>query len=190
MTTKAELRELVRRRLEDTSLTAPLWDDETLDDALADGLARYGALVPLEMRSTVAVSDGDEEITVAGLVAGEWIVDVRDPAGRPVEAWRWWAGAIRLARSATGGDWTVDWRAPRLLPAADGDAMPVRAGDEGAVSLIAAASALRRRAVEEAKRGGRGTDALPALALEWERSGERQARARGRRVRAYVAGGG
>lgn len=201
MTTKAELREMVRRRVEDTSLTAPLWDDETLDDALADGLARYGTIVPLEERTTVAVADADEAITVSGLESGTAIARVIAPSGCVVprfesdedaagQGWRWWAGAIRLARPATAGDWIVEWGAPRLLPQLDADAMPVRSGDEAAVSLLAAASALRRRAVEEAKRGGRGTEALLALAISWEQAGERQARARGRAVRSFTARGG
>jgi hypothetical protein len=201
MTTKAELREMVRRRVEDTSLTAPLWDDETLDDALADALARYGAIVPMEERVTVTVTEGDEAITVSGLESGAAIVRVVDPSGGVVprfepedgaagQGWRWWAGAIRLALPARAGDWYVEWRAPRRLPALDADEAPVRSGDEAAVSLLAAASALRVRAVDEAKRGGRGTDALLALASAWERTGERQARARSRTVRSFVAHGG
>jgi hypothetical protein len=193
---------IVLRLVEDTSLS-PLWDDETLYDALADGLSRYGAIVPLEERSTVTVADGADGLTVSGLENGAAVARVIDPAGCAVprlgeqepnsgagQGWRGWAGEIRLARHAAAGDWMVEWRMPRLLPALDADAMPVRSGDEGAVSLIAAASALRRRAVEEAKRGGRGTENLLALALAWEQAGERQARGRGRALRSFVANGG
>ncbi len=201
MTTKAELRDMVRRRVEDTSLTSPLWDDETLDDALADGLARYGAIVPLEERSTIAVAEGVEEISVEELERGMAVARVIDPAGRVTpridhpgagvgQGWRWWAGAIRLAVPAVAGAWVIEWRKPRLLPALDEDEMPVRNGDAGAVSLLAAASALRRRAVEEAKRGGRGTEGLVVLATAWEQAGERQARSRGRAIRSFVANGG
>lgn len=198
MATKSELRELVRRRLEDVSV-APLWDDATLDDALADGLSRYGAMVPLEERSSIVVASGAVGFAVPGLESGMAIRQVIAPSGtivpaaiastfeEPGQAWRWWAGEIRLAKAAAGGAWIVEWHRPRLLPASDGNAMPVRAGDEGAVSLFASASALRRRAIEEAKRGGRGVDGLVMLAGEWELAGENQARGLGRRVRSFTA---
>ena len=198
MTTKAELRAALRRRLEDVPVTG-LWDDATLDDALADGLSRYGTIAPLEERTTVVVSDGALSFTVAGLETersdcsrarsgagsgfaisgggsrsagtGMALVGRRGPAGE----------------TGAGGNWIIEWHRPRLLPASDAGLAPVNAGDEGAVTLIAAGSALRRRAVEEAKRGGRGVEGLLALAQEWEATGEHQARARGRNVRSFVA---
>lgn len=198
MTTKVELRELVRRRLEDSSV-APLWDDETLNDAMADGLSRYGAIVPLDERSTVAVVSGASGFAVPGLESGMAIREVFAPNGavvpaavaagfeEPGQAWRWWAGQILLAKPAAGGNWVVEWRRPRLLPSGDGETVPIRAGDEGAVSLFAAASAIRRRTVEEAKRGGRSVETLLMLAGDWELAGERQARGSSRQVRAFTA---
>jgi hypothetical protein len=197
MATKAEMNALVRRRLEDASV-APLWDDATIDDALADGLSRYGAFVPLEMQSSVIVASGATGFSVTGLESGQAIRQVFAPNGRLVPAavaacfeastqtWRWWAGQILLAKPAAGGTWIVEWRKPRLLPANDGDAMPARAGDEGAVSLFAAASAIRRRAVEEAKRGGRSIEALVMLAGEWERAAELHARGINRAVHSFI----
>lgn len=197
MTTKLELRELVRRRLEDVSV-APLWDDTTIDDAMADGLMRYGSIVPLEQRSSIAVSSGVHEFTVPGLESGMAIREVFAPNGtlvppalastfeEPGQAWRWWAGQILLAKPAAGGNWIVEWRRPRLLPANDGDPVPMREGDEGAVSLFAAASAIRRRTVEDAKRGGRSIETLVMLASDWELAGERQARGLGRQVRSFA----
>src|SRR3954447_13397928 len=198
MTTKAELRTALRRRLEDVPVTG-LWDDATLDDAMTDGLSRYGAIAPLEERTTVVVSEGSLSFTVAGLETGKAIVRLLDPAvavvpaflakdgDQPGQGWRWWAGEIRLAKPARVGSWIVEWHRPRLLPASDAGLVAVNTGDEGATTLIAAGSALRRRAVEEAKRGGRGVEELLALAQEWEATGERQARARGRNVRSFVA---
>lgn len=201
MTTKAEFRDLLRRALEDTSLTAPFWGDDTLDDATAEALARYGAIVPLEVRSSEAIAPNATQISVSGLESGGWIVAVRDPGGRliepigaddriPAQGWRWWNGAIDLKRPAAGGTWTIDWRAPRLLPASDSDDMPIGAGDEAAVCHFAAATALRRRAIEEAKRSGRGGEDLLTLALSFERSGERLARNRGRQLRGSIARNG
>jgi hypothetical protein len=197
VTTKAEFRDLLRRTLEDTSLSAPLWSDDALDDAMAEALARYGAIVPLETRSTITVSDGDGQITVSGLESAAWIASIRDAAGRliepmvddrlPAQGWRWWNGAIELARPAVGGTWTIDWRAPRLLPALDAHDLPIRSGDDFAVCLFAAATALRRRAVEEAKRTGRGDESLLALARHYDADGERLARHRHRRVQGSFA---
>lgn len=194
MTTRMELRERVRRQLEDLA-PAPLWDDAVLHDALSDGLLRYGARVPLQARSLVAVSAGARSFVVPGLEAGAAISDVFTPNGlvvppalaasfdEPRQAWRWWAGEVLLAKPAAAGSWTVEWRRPRLLPPGDSDPMPVNAGDEGLVTLFAAASALRRRAIESAKRGGTGAGELLLLATELER----QARVAGRQVRSFTA---
>lgn len=198
MTTKAELRAAVRRRLDDVPV-AGLWDDATLDDAMADALARYGALAPQEERSTVAVSDGAMSFVVAGLERGQAVRRVIDPGScvvapmraedddTPGQGWRWWAGEIRLAKPARAGNWIVEWNRPRLLPATDAGVVPILAGDDGAVTLIAAGSALRRRAVEEAKRGGRSAEGLMQLAKEWEATGLWQARSHGRRVASFTA---
>ena len=198
MTTKAEFRELLRRTLEDTSVSAPLWDDATLDDATTEALARYGAIAPLEQRTNVSISGGASQIVVTGLDSGRWIVAVRDPSGRLIEpvssddqlrvqGWRWWDGAIELVLPAAGGAWVVDWRAPRLLPAVDTDPMPIRDGDESAVAAFAAARMLRRYAVEESKRGARGGEMLLALAQRFDRDGERLAHGRGRHLRGTIA---
>ena len=198
MTTKADFRNLLRRTLEDTSLAAPLWTDATLDDAIADALVRYGAMVPLETRSSVAVPLDAVQISVAGLESGSWIVAVRDPAGRliepigrddaiPAQGWRWWNGAIELNRPAIAGTWAIDWRSPRTLPPLETDAMPIRSGDDPAVASLAAASVFRRFAVEEAKRGSRGSEAFLSLAMQFDREGERLVWNRGRFLRGSFA---
>jgi hypothetical protein len=202
MTTLAEARTAVRRWLEDTAAT-PLWSDADLDAALATALARYSGWAPNETQTSVVLAAGAQALTVAGLEEGAAVRVVRDPAGRvvprqgnardgesdaPTQAWRWWAGTIRLAWPATAGTWVVDWVAPRLLPAAAGGTMPVLAGDDAAVALLAAAAALRRRAAEEAKRNGPGGEALLALASAWEADAGRLVRGGRRRVRGWVAG--
>ena len=105
MTTKAEFRAAVRRRLDDVPV-AGLWDDATLDDAMADALSRYGVFAPQEERSTVAVSDGAMSFAVTGLERGQAIRRVIDPG----------AGVIAPGRAeggdepGQGGPGKSDWR--------------------------------------------------------------------------------
>ncbi len=63
MTTRMELRTMVRRRLADTSVD-PVWDDALLNDAIAAGMRRYSARVPRQATACVSVGCGDS--TVAG----------------------------------------------------------------------------------------------------------------------------
>lgn len=106
MTTRAELRAALRRRLEDVG-PSPLWDDATLHDALAGALADYGARAPKEAALAVAVPAGATRVPVADPIDSDKIVRVRDGNGAAVprdegdagaapeerqagQAWRWW----------------------------------------------------------------------------------------------------
>lgn len=187
MTTRLELRAAVRRLLEDEGAT-PLWDDATLNGFLADAMRRYGTRVPVERSEVVAVAAGDLAIPVAALRVARAI----DPAGEtvPRSEWRWWDGAIRLATPAAGGDWRVEHLAGRELPGDDPTAVEIEPGDEGIVTVLAAASALRRRAVEDGKRGlTRGGAVTLATADAFEREAETLFAARLRRVQGgYLRG--
>ncbi len=109
----------------------------------------------------------------AGLLATE-IVAVRDAVGRDVprasrrtgpapsdatgliQAWSAWAGTLRLQRPAAGdevGVWTIDYLTGRELAGDDVSQQPVESGDEPIVVALAAAQAMKRRLVEDAKRG-------------------------------------
>jgi hypothetical protein len=200
MTTRLELRTAVRRRLQDESLT-PLWSDSTINDFLADAMHRYSVWFPKEATATIAVASGATSFAVPAVSEPGRIVRVRDDLGEVIlslwgngaggqlgpfaQAWRWWNGAVNLAVPAPrSGNWTVEHRTGRSLPADDVTAVEIIPGDEEIVVLIAAATALRRQAVAEGKQGlGRGRDPISLAAEAARIEADRLAAARRRRVR-------
>jgi hypothetical protein len=208
MPTRAELRTVLRRRLEDAG-ASPLWDDATLNDALEGAIRRYGARFPREAVATVNVTAGATSVPVATAgIEGERIARVRDETGALVprmsetpgasgngagaagleQSWRWWSGELRLQRPAAAtGSWTIEYRGPRSVPPDDAATIDVAVGDEEIVLALAAAIALRRRAVEDGKRGAYGRGASPVLVLA-ERAEVEAERLIGRRKRRATGG--
>jgi hypothetical protein len=203
MTTRLELRTAVRRRLEDTG-GSPLWDDAALNDFLAEAVRRYGTRFPKELSTTANVTAGDTNVTVTEAIEADQVVRVFDEAGRLVprqqaiepndaalaglvtaQSWRWWGGSLVLAEAASAtGVWQIDYRGGRSLPSDDVTAVEVIPGDEDIVVLLAAAIALRRRAVEDGKRGlGRGAGTVAVSAEVFQNEAERLMAARRRRAR-------
>jgi hypothetical protein len=188
---------MLRRRLEDTTGT-PLWDDDTLNDVLADALGQYGVRFPAEQTASAASMAGSVVVPFSPYLEGREIVRVLDPGGRLVarmrwavtepawsvaQAWRWWNGTLILQHPATGGTWQVDYLARRELPDDDVTAVDIRTGDEEIVVLLAAAGALLRRAVEQGKRGLESAGlALTRVAECHAREAERLMAARRRRA--------
>lgn len=174
MTTRAELRGAIRRRLEDTG-GAPLWDDATLNDLIADAVRRYGQRRPAERSLVVAVSDGARTVNVTPFTPGSRVVRLLDADGGVVpreqallsdgaalcQGWRWWNGQLLLSLPASAGSWRIDLLDRRAVPTDDVTALDLESGDEEIMILLSVAAALRRRAVEDAKRGNsRGATAL------------------------------
>lgn len=195
MTTRAAMRAGIRVRLGDVG-APPLWDDPTLNEAIADALRGYGARVPRERTTSVDVAAGTWRIALPPEAAR--VLRVVDPASRAVDrwpadhvppaaagqAWRAWDGAVSLAEPAQPGTWRIDSLGPRSEPADDAADLDIVAGDEAAVALLAAAFALERRATDEAKRGVAPQRGGPAgLAAVARAEAERAIRARRRRVR-------
>ena len=197
MTTRLELRTAVRRRLEDTGAT-PLWDDAALNDFLAEAVRRYGTRVPAERVVSVAVSGSATSVPVTPALQAQQVIRVLDPDGQavprqasstadgfgaPGQAWRWWGGTLRFAALPVSGNWTVEYLDGRSLPADDVTAVEIVPGDEEIVVLMACAMALRRRAVEDGKRGlSRGSDAISVAANRFDSEAERRLAARLRRA--------
>jgi hypothetical protein len=168
MTTRADLRDRLRRRLEDTSAGSPLWDDGLLNDTLAGAVGQFGARFPAERTAHAPSMPGETIIAVTPYLEGREVLRVLDPQGRQVsrmrwepaepawhhgQAWRWWDGSLVLHQPSPGGTWQVEYLARRALPDDDVSALDLRPGDEEPVVLLAASDALLRRAVELGKRG-------------------------------------
>jgi hypothetical protein len=199
MTTRLELRTALRLRLEDDGV-APLWDDVTLNEAIAAAIRAYGVAVPRQVTTGVTVPAGATKVATGIALDPDRIARVTDAAGiwvppwppwedRPGQrtlgqAWRWWSDELILtepAASSGAGLWTVEHLTGRTPPAADGEALDLLPGDEEIILAYAQAAALARRAVEDAKRGLR-TDAA-ARAESAREEAERLLGRRSRRAR-------
>ena len=215
MATRPHLRNTTRERLDDTT-GSPLWSDAALDEYLAAAIRTYGVAIPrAATAATAAVAEAATSVALPGGVAETGIVAVRDAHGRDVprasqrqgpapadaahlvQAWSAWAGTLRLQRPAAGdevGAWAIDYLAGRELVGDDVTPQPIDAGDEPIVVALAAAQAMERRVVEDAKRGIAGAGRVsiatsPAAELRAEAA--RLIAARKRRVRGgYVTQAG
>ena len=184
------MRTSLRVRLEDTA-GSPLFADGDLNEMLAQALGEYGSLVPRLQRTTMAVAADATEIALPGTVSDYAMVALRDATGgdvRPMaaraaggptqmsgyeQAWRTVAGKIVLQRRVLGaeaGNWTIEYRTGRTLPATDGETMPIEAGDEAAVIELTMARVYDRKVFSDYKRGF-------ALDLSAELAGQARQRA-------------
>jgi hypothetical protein len=204
MATRLQLRTTIREYLEDSS-GSPLWSDAALNEFLAAAMRAYGTSFPRQATAaTDPIAAGATSVVLpVGLVA-TGIVAVRDARGRDVpratarsgpapadatglvQAWSSWAGTLRLQRPAGGdeaGSWAIDYLAGREFVADDVSPQPVEPGDEPIVVALAAAQAMKRRLVEDAKRGAPLAGPAEAVA-RFRDEAERLIAARKRRVRA------
>lgn len=179
MTTRLELRTGTRRRLEDSGVN-PLWDDPALNDFIGDSIRRYGVRFPAERTVTVVAGASVTSLPVTPPIDSMQIARVTDPNGdvvprqmseRPLggerlrpsaQAWRWWNQTLLLARPAALGNWRIDYLGGRIAPSDDVADVDIAPGDEEIVVLMTVGTALRRRAVEDGKRG----NARAAMDLE------------------------
>jgi hypothetical protein len=177
MATRLELRTSVRTRLEDGELVA-LFNDTELNDMMGMALAEYGRQVPLPSLTTTSVTASATSFPLPAGVLAAGLVGIRDAQGAEIppmiarfgrepeelvyiqQAWRVWANTVRLARAVAApeaGLWSLDHLAPRVLPAADGDQMPIEPGDESVVVELTLARVYERRSFEDYKRGADGS---------------------------------
>lgn len=209
MPTRTQMRAQIRTRLEDLG-AGTLWDDQTINDAIAAALLRYGARAPSQQTLTLDLPagatsfpvptppeepDGQDWIDPARIVRvlderGEIVPRSRPvpdgpDTGGPAQGWRVWDGTLLLERPARGGEWRIEHLGPRTAPAGDESTLDLLPGDEEAVAELAIGLLLRRRLVEEAKRG---IAANPALTREIDRAETTAAMLLDRRRRTATGG--
>jgi len=172
MTTRLDLRMTLRRRLSDTT-TSPLWEDDFLNDAIAEAIRRYSTPVPRQAVAAVEVLAGTREIELPPTVNAMRIVHVFDDRGTPWRrweessdpppaptgfaelpaVWRAWSTSVILGTPAPRtGTWRLEHYANRAEPVDDVLELDISLGDETLVIALAVAVALHRRAVAEGKR--------------------------------------
>lgn len=181
MATLAEMRAMLRNRLEDTG-ASPLFADAVLNDFLGRATEVYGRWVPKAATANTAasVTAGSTSFALPAAVGESAVVAIRDGSGADVrpsnqrigpapassggseQAFRVWGQTVRLQRAvgtAEAGTWQVDYLAPRVAQTVDANPVDVVAGDEPIVIELAVAAAYDRRAFEDNKRGS-DTDSL------------------------------
>ena len=177
MTTRLDLRTMVRRRLADTSAD-PVWDDDFLNDAIAEAIRRYSTRVPRQAVVAINVDVGDREIPLPEEVNGLRVVRLFDDQGvlwkrwegrttdppvsngpsTGVSTWRAWGTELLLAAPAPRtGLWRIEHLAHRTDPSDDVTPLDIQPDDEDLLIAQTVAIALERRAIADGKRyTGRG----------------------------------
>lgn len=172
MTTRLQMRTLLRRHLSDTGAN-PLWDEPFLNDAIAEAVRRYGIPLPRQAVAAVPVASGDREVDLPGHIDATRVVNVFDDLGQPwrrcppgavalpapvgepdgLATWRAWGTALILGAAASRtGAWRIEHLASRAAPLDDDTALDIQPGDDDLVLSLAIAVALHRRAVDDGKR--------------------------------------
>lgn len=190
MTNRSQLRDMLRNRLQDHG-PDPLWDDDFLNDAIAEAVRRYSTSMPRQAVSAIAVLNGDQEIEMPDDVNVLRIVRVFDDRGQliprwegsgahppvpggatsstsgDVPTWRAWANSILLGRVVTrSGVWRIEHMVHREPPTDDFEPLDIQPNDEDILVALSLSVALSRRAISEGKRytGKSGVHPLAAAA--------------------------
>lgn len=204
MTSRLQLRAMVRQRLEDTG-PDPLWDDTFLNDAIAEAVRRYSTYLQRQEVAAVAVLAGEGEIELPENVNALRVVRIFDDLGnlwpiwegsgeRPpvpgadagADTWRVWGNVILLGRPAPrNGLWRVEHLVHRSTPMNDSEPLDIQPNDEDILIALSTSVALSRRAIAEGKRytGRAGVHPLAAAARSAQADADRMFWARTHRAR-------
>ena len=186
MTNRVQLRNMLRNRLQDHE-PDPLWDDDFLNDAIAEAVRRYSTSMPRQAVRDNAVLNGDQEIEMPTNVNVLRVVRVFDDRGQliprwegsgeppPVPGgsapapftWRAWANSILLGKVVTrSGVWRIEHMVHREPPVDDFEPLDIQPNDEDILVALSLSVALSRRAISEGKRdtGKSGVHPLAAAA--------------------------
>lgn len=184
MATWAQLRDRVRRALEDTDASGYLWSDTELADDLGEGYREVGKRWPYESVAAIAGVNGQSSYALGAQVRSVVSVSVSGYAvpqradGSVVEVgqaqtWAVVAGSLVFAQALSGGEAiSVVQRGLYTVPTADGTASGLGEEYEDVVVWTAVVAALQRRSVQASKRqGGASSMSLTvgqAMALQRE----------------------
>jgi hypothetical protein len=205
MTTRPQLRAMLRNRLEDSG-PDPLWSDEVLNDAIAEAVRRYSTHIPRQEVAAAVVSAGDREIEMPDGVNALRVVRVFDDRGvlwprweesgapPPVPmgptgdtmTWRVWANMLLLgAPVPRTGLWRIEHMVHRDAPVDDVTPVDIQPNDEDIILALALSVALSRRAISEGKRytGKAGVHPLAAAARSAQADADQMFWRRTQRVR-------
>lgn len=209
MTTRLHLRMTLRRHLSDTG-TNPLWEEDFLNDAIAEAIRRYGVPIPRQAIAAIPVIAGDREMELPENVNAMRIVTVFDDLGNPwrrwdqsdpaygepppvpvgapagSSIWRAWGTSVIFGTPAPRtGLWRLEHLANRVEPSDDVDDLDIQPGDDDLILALAISISLHRRAVAEGKRsnGRGGTHPLAAAARAAQTDADRLFRHRLRHLR-------
>lgn len=212
MTNRQQLRDMLRNRLQDHG-PDPLWDDDFLNDAIAEAVRRYSTSMPRQAVSAIAVLNGDQEIEMPDDVNVLRVVRVFDDRGQLVPrwegsgqhppvpggsadiVWRAWANSILLGRVVTrSGVWRIEHMVHREPPEDDFEALDIQPNDEDILVALSLSVALSRRAISEGKRytGKSGVHPLAAAARTAQVDADRMFWSRTHKLKAgsFADGGG
>ncbi len=205
MTTRLDLRMILRRRLSDTGVS-PLWEEEFINDAITEAMRRYSTSVPRQAVAAIGVLQGDRELEMPESVNAMRVVHVFDDGGVPWRrweeiaappaaphgyatadaTWRAWGTTVILGTPAPrSGLWRIEHYTNRDDPFDDVTELDISPGDDDVVLALAFSVALHRRAVAEGKRynGRSGVHPLAAAARTAQADADRMLWQRFRKVR-------
>jgi hypothetical protein len=205
MTTRPQIRTMLRNRLEDSG-PDPLWTDDVLDDAIAEAVRRYSTHVPRQDVAAIAVLAGDREIEMPEDVNALRVARVFDDRGMlwprwggsgappPVPmgpaggttTWRVWGNMLLLGDVVRRtGLWRIEHLVHRNAPSDDVTPLDIQPNDEDIIIALALSVALSRRAISEGKRytGKAGVHPLAAAARSAQVDADRMFWSRTHRVR-------
>lgn len=204
MTTRPEMRTMIRHRLADEG-PDPLWDDDFLNDAIAEAVRRYSTHIPRQEVAAIGVQPGDREIEMPEDVNALRIVRVFDdrgmlwprwegsgeappvPHGQPGNVtWRVWGNTVLLGVPAPrNGIWRLEHLVHRDAPADDLLTLDIQPNDEDIIVALGLAVALSRRAINEGKRytGRAGVHPMAAAARSAQVDADRMFWSRTQRAR-------
>lgn len=168
MTTRLEIRDALRIRLEDPA--AGLWTDAQLNQAIAEAITAYALQIPRRRSSTLALVAGTHTYTLPAdclhvseiLDSNNYSLTERNHEARAYRSP--WATSltwhrlsdteIRFTPTPTAAQTlTIRYTAPRTAVNDDVSAQPIEPGDHLIVTAMAEAIAWTRRAAADGKRG-------------------------------------